>query len=93
MLDFVRSLDLHNRNTSATIQGAQGYGLGRPQFAMPTAESLAVTGAGSPRPANVVRGEIQLRHVPTEPIALAATSTKACGRGVWPPPSRVTPRR
>jgi EAL domain-containing protein (putative c-di-GMP-specific phosphodiesterase class I) len=39
MLDFVRCIDAHGENFSATIQGAQGYGLGRPELGMPPAFS------------------------------------------------------
>jgi diguanylate cyclase (GGDEF)-like protein len=35
MLDFVRCVDAHAEHFSATIQGAQGYGLGRPDVVMP----------------------------------------------------------
>lgn len=47
MLEFIRRLDLQERDTSATIQGAQGYGLGRPQFAMPTTQGLPATVASA----------------------------------------------
>jgi diguanylate cyclase (GGDEF)-like protein len=45
MLDFVRCVDAHAEHFSATIQGGQGYGLGRPTLVMPPAFSpvLAAT--------------------------------------------------
>jgi EAL domain-containing protein (putative c-di-GMP-specific phosphodiesterase class I) len=46
MLDFVRYLQTDGEHFGATIQAGQGYGLGRPDFAMPRECSalLATTG-------------------------------------------------
>ena len=45
MVDFVRCLDLPGRDASSIIQGAQGYGLGRPELTMPTADSPLLAAA------------------------------------------------